>query len=286
MLTIFKAIVLGLVQSITEWLPISSSGHLVLFQKLFRLEEQVAYDLLLHIATLIVVIVFFRKDIGNIIQSLWKFFPEYKKHKQKVPSTSLANVFVADIHRKMALFIIIGSIPIAILGLFLRDFISSMFENLLMVAIAFFLTGFILWMSQFRLYKFSSKNTKDMKQAEFKDALFIGIFQALAVFPGISRSGSTIAGGIMTGLDRNLAARFSFLLFIPAILGATLLESNKLIFAREELAAVIIGFIVTMIASYFMIKTLITLVKKRRFHYFSYYCWFIGTISMIIYFIY
>lgn len=277
MLTIFKAIVLAVVQGITEWLPISSSGHLVIFQKIFGLNDQIAYDLLLHIATALVVVFIFRKDILNIIKSLWQAVVDFEQRKSW-------HAFIENEERKLAMFVIIGSIPIAVFGLTVKDLVEKSFENLLMVAVAFFFTGFLLWLTKFRVNRYAAKGS-GIKGTSFLDAFFVGVFQALAIFPGVSRSGSTIAGGMITGLDKNLAARYSFLLFLPAITGAVILELDRIVFAASEVPAVIIGCIVAMVTSYLAIETLLQLVKHGKFHLFSYYCWFAGLVSLGLFFV-
>jgi undecaprenyl-diphosphatase len=243
-----EAIILAVVQGITEWLPVSSSGHLVLFQELFGLEEQIGFDLILHIASLLVVCFIFRKDIMSLIKGLLVGNKE---------------------SGKLGMMLVIASIPIAIVGFFAQKIIELAFTSLLLVGISFIFTGLILWITQFPFRK---------KKMEYKDALWVGIFQALALFPGISRSGSTIAAGILRGVDRQKAARFSFLLFIPAIIGASLLNIKTFIINIE----VIISFFVALVVSYIAIKLLLEVIAKRKFHYFSYYCWIVGIITLIL----
>ena len=304
MLTITKAIILGIIQGITEWLPISSSGHLVLFQNIFGLEEQVGFDLVLHLASLIVVLFIFRKDIFLMLKSLYSFYGEINEFKRsnelnktkqlknasatkisiaKINSNyakSLIMFFLENEHRKLALFIIIGTIPIAVFGLLLKDIVELAFTSLLIVGISFMITGVMLWLTKFRL---NSKKT--IKNMSLSDILYIGSFQALAIFPGISRSGSTIAGGILTGVDKNHAARISFLLFIPAIIGASLLELDKIYVLFNNPVASLAGFLSSLVISYVSIKFLLNIIKKGKFHYFAYYCFFIGLISLALHFI-
>ena len=278
MLTVTKAIFLALIQAITEWLPISSSGHLVLFQELFGLKDQIAFDLLLHVATLFVVVFIFRKDIINIIFAFLRGLRELYFHRSWKKFSEEENV-------RLGLFVIVGTIPIVIIGLSLRDLVEQAFSNLLYVAIAFIFTGFLLWLTKYKVSKFASHKGYGVKDMKFKDAFLVGLFQSVAIFPGVSRSGSTIAGGMITGFERNLAAKFSFLLFIPAILGATILQLNDFVISEAQIVPYIVGFVVAAAASYFVIETLLALVRKGKLHLFSYYCWFIGIVTLVIYFL-
>lgn len=252
---ILKAIILGIIQGITEWLPVSSSGHLAIAQNLFGLkEENVFFDIMLHIGTLIVVLIVFREDIKKIILALFKKEPSY--------------------HKKLGYYVIIGTIPTAIIGLLLKDLFESMFDTLLLVGCMLLITGFILFGGEAK--KFERK-----KKMNALDSIFIGIAQGFSIAPGISRSGSTISTALFCGIDRDESARFSFLLFIPAILGATfgkILEVEK---SKVEFFPIFVGMISAMIVGYFSIKLLLKIVRNRKLRIFSYYCFIVGILVIL-----
>ncbi|MFH0856427.1 MAG: undecaprenyl-diphosphate phosphatase [bacterium] len=247
-MSIPKAIILGIIQGIAEWLPISSSGHLVIAQEFFGLQNSMVFDVLLHMATLSVVFIVFWGDIKKMIVSVfqWDFKSEYGK---------------------LALFIIIGSIPTAIIGILFHDIFEKMFSNLWAVAVALMVTGILLLLT-----KIKKENTKYINS---KNSLLIGLVQGIAIIPGISRSGSTISAGILSGVDKEKAARFSFLLSIPAILGAFLLEAVK--FSKVGSPGIswlsaAIGMIFAAAIGYCVLKFLLKIIKSDKFHLFGYYC--------------
>ena len=252
---LLKAIILGIIQGITEWLPVSSSGHLVIAQQLIDLEEDnVFFDVMLHFATLLVVLVVFREDIKNIIIAFFKKEPSY--------------------HKKLGWLIIIGSIPTAIIGILLKDYFEEMFESLFWVGCMLLITGSLLWSAESK--KFEQK--KDMKKI---DSIFIGIAQGFAIAPGISRSGSTISMARFRGIDRELAAKFSFLLFIPAMIGATIGKMFEVETSEIDALPIIVGMIVAMIVGYFSILLLLKIVRKKKLRYFSFYCWIVGILVIV-----
>jgi undecaprenyl-diphosphatase len=242
---LLQAVLLGIVQGIAEWLPISSSGHLVLVQEFFRLDVPVLFDVILHLGTLLVVLLVFWKDLLAIIKSL------------------LALRW--DEYTKLALFILIASIPAALIGYLFRDFFASLFSNTFAVGFAFLATGTILFLTRYAREKHS---------INWKNSLVIGFAQAIAIIPGISRSGSTISAGLLLGVKREKIARFSFLLSVPAVLGAAVLESKD--FAKIEVLPALVGTLVSVVIGYFALKYLLKLVEKGKLYYFSWYCWGLG----------
>lgn len=252
MTTILQAVILGIIQGITEWLPVSSSGHLVIFQHLFGIGEKIAMGLSLHLGTLAVVVFIFRNEIREIITSLLR-----KKR---------------DANSRLALYIIIGSIPTALIGFMFRDIIEKSFENLMVVGAALIFTGVILYIT-----KFVRRHDKKM---DWKTSLFVGTMQGISIIPGVSRSGSTISAGLFCGVDRDKAARYSFLLFIPAIIGASILEIGKFRLGSAEVLPIILGTVTAMIVSYFTINLLLGIVRKGRLHWFSWYCWILGILVL------
>lgn len=250
-MNLIQALFLGLVQGLTEWFPVSSSGHLALFQNLFSLDVPVLFDILLHVGTLIVVLLVFYKDIFKIIKSIftWNTKSEYFK---------------------LAIFIIIGSVGTAIIGYFFRDLFVGFFNNLLAVGIAFLFTGVLLF--------FSDK--KGNKKLNYKNSFLIGLMQGVALIPGISRSGSTISTGMLLGIERKKVARFSFLLMIPAVIGGLIFESGSI--ADINLVNAFFGVLVSVIVGYVSLRYLLRLIEKGKFKNFSWYCFLIGLITIII----
>lgn len=241
-MNIFQALILAVIQSITEWLPISSSGHLAIAQSIFGLKENLAYDVLLHFATLIVIIIYFYRDILDYLRK-----------------------------PKLIMFIIIGSVPIALLGYFLQDEMQGIFNNLLITAFGLIATSVILFLSDLKFMKSS---------LSLRSSFGVGLFQALAIFPGVSRSGSTIGGSLLLGLNKEEAIRFSFILAIPALLGAMILNIGEVRSALEP--EMIVGFLITIALSYFVLKWLIHLVRKNKLKYFSYYTLGLGIIILAL----
>jgi len=249
-----QAILLGIIQGITEWLPVSSSGHLALLQNLFGVAPPVVFDIMLHLGTLTAVLVYFRKDIFALIKGFFTFDknnPEFK----------------------LSFLIILASIPTAIVGFTLKDFFASFFSNTLYVGIALLMTGTFLLLT---------RNASGTKTPDAKSAIIMGIAQGFAVAPGISRSGATISAGMLLGLDKEKAARFSFLMFIPAMVGATLFEAKEVSSLGSDFGPAVAGTIVAALVGYAAIGLLLKLINKNKFSYFSYYCFVLGAITIAL----
>lgn len=257
-MNLIEIIILAIIQSITEWLPISSSGHLAIIQQLWGLNIPVFFDVTLHIGTLIAAIVFFRRTITNILKAVTKL--DFKTEEGK-----------------LATLIIIGSIPTAIIGFLFKNPFESLFSNLSAVGIAFILTGCILYTSKLA----HDKN----KPINYFDALLIGTAQGIALIPGISRSGTTISTGLLRSVKKEKAFQYSFLLYIPAVIGAAIgtsvTEWKSLATTEIDIFSIIFGLVITAIVSYIFLKLLFKLVVKEKFHIFAYYCWTLGLIIII-----
>lgn len=261
-----QALVLGIVQALTEFLPVSSSAHLVIIQDYLGFKKPLLlFDVILHAATLGALLVYFRKDIGKIILSLVRL-------KEKSDEEML--------NRKIFYFILIGTIPTLALGLLLNQWIKAMFTSVTFTSLMLLVTGALLWISRRRAD--SERGIEEMKTT---DAFLIGIMQGVAIIPGISRSGATISTGLLRGIKKELAFRYSFLLSIPAIIGALGLQLREAFLEQTlpshpfpwiggALAAAIIGYI-----SLVLFRKIIL---GKKLHIFAYYCWTIGTISLII----
>ena len=269
---LYQGIILGIIQGLTEFLPVSSSGHLVLGQIFFGItQSQLAFDISVHVGTLLAVLVVYSSDILAMLSSLIGFFSKAVSFKP------VAHLVSEDKNLQMAGLIIIGSIPTAFIGLVLKQFEHILFASEVLVGFMLILTGTILWLSR-NFYFSESKNT----EFGIKKSVFIGISQGLAVIPGISRSGTTIAVGMFLGLDRHMAAKFSFLLSIPAIVGAQILSIKDTIEGGIAIDPVTIyATIASFITGLIALKLLLSLVHSGKFHLFAPYCWLVGSLVLL-----
>jgi undecaprenyl-diphosphatase len=276
----YQAFILGIVQGLTEFLPISSSGHLVISQQLLGLtESELYFDVSVHIGTLVAVVIFFRQDLGCIASSLVKYIAAVLNREPSLTHKG------KDPHLKLALLIVIGTLPTAIVGLFLRQWSDQIFASVLIAGSMLVITGILLFITGFLLWgtRRVQKQAKDVDMFRKKDALAIGLVQGLAIIPGISRSGSTIAVGLFLGLERETAARFSFLLSIPAILGAGLLIFMDIPEGTHfPFASAFIGGLTSCVVGYVSLRFLVTIVKKGNLYVFAPYCWIAGLLSLFL----
>ncbi len=257
MVTLIEILILAVVQGLTEWLPISSSGHLVIAQKYLGLNLPLIFSAMLHVGTVVVVLVVFRKDVADILRALVK------------------RDFETD-EGKLALFIALGSVPIALIGFVFQDFFESLFNNLLLVGSALLITGFVLFFSEKRIGN---------RKMSILDSLLIGLTQAVAIIPGVSRSGVTITTGLLRKIDKATAFKYSFLLSVPAVIGATVLESRELVVGNVDMIPLFLGAVISMIVGYISLKLLQKIVMREKFHLFAYYCWIVG-LAIILFTIY
>ncbi|MCP4650652.1 MAG: undecaprenyl-diphosphate phosphatase [PVC group bacterium] len=264
---------LALFQGVTEFVPVSSSGHLVFFQRIFGFEEpMLAFDIILHLATTLAVIVFLYKDLCVMLKEVFLAL------KSCIKGKALREVWREFTYLRICVFMAAALIPAIIIGVALKDIIENLFGSMRFVGIAFIITGCVLFITK-RL----SSNNREMKNMNIKDALIIGIAQAAAIMPGISRSGMTIASGIFRGLDKNVAARFSFMLSIPTILAASVYQLKDGLGELGVSMPVMTGsFLIAFISGYIALVVLSKMISKAKFHYFSYYCWTMGIITIIL----
>ncbi|NLY10439.1 MAG: undecaprenyl-diphosphate phosphatase [Firmicutes bacterium] len=274
---LLEAVILAVVQGLTEFLPVSSSGHLVLFSYILGVNQpSIAYEVLLHFGTLIAVFIAFWRDIVALFQAGLKIISNPKAFPRLIDED-------ADVRMLVALCI--GTIPAVIVALLLESQIEGLFAAPGLTGIVLLITGGVLFITE-RYSKIIALKGKSLKESvSILDGLIIGIGQAFAIVPGLSRSGTTIGFGLWRGLRREEAARFSFLLSIPAILGATVLAIGDLISGQvnASISTLIIGTIVAAITGYVAIKFLLQIIKKGRLVYFSYYVWAVG-LTIIFYF--
>lgn len=273
-LTYFQAVILGLVQGLAEFLPISSSGHLAIIQHFFGIEEDsvLFFAVMLHIGTLASVFVVYWKDIFRLIFELCYTFKDI--FTGKGPRIN------ANSTRRMGFMIIVATIPTAIMGLLFNDLFDSFYSNLVAIAVGLLITGTLLLIAE----KISD-NRKDVKDMRFHHAVFIGIMQGFAITPGISRSGSTLFAGLLSGLNRKLAVKFAFLVSIPPIIGSVIVELPDAIkegIPDGTVGPMILGIIVAAVSGFLAIKGMIKVVSAKRLLVFSLYTWAIG-IALLFY---
>ena len=268
---ILQGIIIGIVQGLTEFLPVSSSAHLVFIQKLLGVESSLSFDVFLHLGTLIAVLWFFRTDIYKMLKSWWLSIGDILQGRFK-------QGFVEDPYKRLAWYVIIATIPIGIVGVLFEDTVDSLFSGALYVPAFFlFVSGTILYLSQ-RIANGNINHTN----ITIKESLWMGLAQACAILPGLSRSGTTIAAGLTIGLDKEFAAKFSFILSIPAILGAFVVQLKDIGSALDvNFLPVFLGFVASIIGGYFAIKWMLDLVQNRNLDIFSYYCWVMGLVMFI-----
>lgn len=272
-----QAVILGLVQGLTEFLPVSSSGHLALLQNFFGIsgDDVLLFTVLLHVGTLISVFFMYWRDLLDLIKEFFIALADLVTGKglrlDERPT------------RKLGLLIIAATIPTAIIGFAFNDFFESLYSNILFIGIGFMITGTMMFLSE----KFGS-NSRDLEHMNFRNAIFIGVMQGIAICPGISRSGSTLVGGLTTGLKRDFAVRFAFLISVPAIMGSAVFEGKDALEAGIDLSVIgpiLAGMAVAAVSGVVAIKAMIKVVSDKKLKYFSYYVWVLG-IAVIAYSVY
>ena len=270
-MTILQAIILGIVQGITEFLPISSSAHLVLVPYIFDWQlpaDQIfSFDVLIQLGTLVAVIVYFRKDLYELIVG---FFSALLKRDWGSGSF------------RLGILLILASVPAGIIGLALKDLVEKVFHHAGITGLFLIVTAGILLLAE-RL----GKRERTAGEQKWGDALIIGLFQALSIFPGISRSGATIAGGMLRNLRREEAARFSFLMSIPVLFMAGLVSALDLGGSADLsgfLPVLLVGFFVSALVGYASIHWLLSFLKTRPLYVFSIYCAVIGLITIVLFY--
>ena len=238
------ALVLGILQGFTEFLPVSSSGHLVLVQTIIPNFSQpgILFDVCLHFGTLFAVLFFFRKKLLKI-------------------------------SFKYISYIVVATIPAVIIGFFLKDYIYELFSSIRVVGFALILTGLLNYLT--------SKHKEEEKELDYKKSIFVGLMQAFAIVPGLSRSGSTIFAGVKSGLSSKDAAEFSFLISVPAIIGANILEIYSSWGEKINYGTYTIGFIAAFISGIIAIKLVLNFLEEKKFKIFAFYCLILGIITLL-----
>ena len=275
-LTLLSSVLLGVIQGVTEFLPVSSSGHLAIAQHLLNIsgasESPPFFDVLLHLGTLFAVFAAYWEDIRDMVLEFFYGVSDlvHRTTPRRVPPA-----------RRMILLIIVGTLPLfAVLPI--KDTIEALGDNMYFVAFALLATGCLLFASDH-----VRRGRKTEKSATMLDALLVGVGQALATCPGISRSGTTITAGCFVGFERKFAVRYSFLMSIPAILGANILSLKDALEAGilwEEVPIYLVGVAVSAVVGYACIRLIRLVADKGKFGFFAYYCWLAGIVTLALIF--
>lgn len=285
-MSLWKAILLGLIQGITEFLPVSSSGHLAIFQYIFKVNTDTGmlFEVMLHLGTLISVCIVFWKDIRKLfIEGIHILVDAFVNLKIKfTKSDEKYRRIVTNAYRKFVLLILATSVPTALIGLILNNVMEAATNSLLVPGICLIINAIILL-----VVGSLPGGKKKVKKTSYKEAAVIGVAQGLAVMPGISRSGSTISACLGLGFDRSFAVKYSFIASLSAIIGANLLELRHLgeaVSSGGEILYYVVAMIVAGIAGYICIRIMMRVVSEKKFSYFAYYCAIVGVLSLIFHF--
>ena len=271
-MTVFTSFLLGLIQGVAEFLPISSSGHLAIAQNLLNLQAEIPafFDVLLHLGTLLAVFVAYWQDIKDMVVEFFCGIGDLVHHSTPTPVPPA---------RRLILLIILGTLPLfAVLPI--KDKVQGLSDNMIFIGAALIVTGFLLFASDM-----IRKGRKTERNATWLDVLIVGAGQAIATMPGISRSGMTISAGCFTGFERKFAVRFSFLLSIPAVLGANILSLKDAAEAGivwSEVPVYLVGVVTAAVVGYLCIRLLRMIADKGRFGAFAYYCWAVGLLPLVL----
>lgn len=289
-MSLIQAIFLGFVQGVTEFLPVSSSGHLAILQNIFGMETDggLLFDVMLHVGTLFTVCLVYRKDIWKMIREtifmirdviynlktffINKRFDEALRYRRVVHNN----------YRKFVLLVIVSTIPTGIIGYVGRELISFASTTLIVPGVCLFLTGLLLILADI-----CEEGTKIPRDIGYSNAFLIGIAQGLATLPGLSRSGTTITACLLSGFDKRFAVKYSFIMSIPAILGAAILELGSI--GQETISAsmvtnCIVGALVAAAVGYVCIKTMLVVVRRKKFKGFATYCFAVGIVAIAAHF--
>jgi undecaprenyl-diphosphatase len=252
MVSVIQAVFLGVLQGLTEWLPVSSSGHLVIAQQFFSIEVPIFFDIMLHVGTATVVVWFMRREVLAMFKALLKF--DFKSK-----------------YGRWLTFLIAGSVVTGLIGYFGHDIFASMFTQVRYVAYALLVTGLFLLVIE----KFERQ-----KPLEIKHSVLMGLAQGLAIVPGISRSGATVGSALLAGVNREEAAKFSFLLSVPAILGAAVFEFSSGV-AISITTPLLIGTLVAMVVGYLSLKLFLSIVLNKKLWLFGIYCLIVSGLLLV-----
>lgn len=266
-MTIVSSMLLGIIQGLTEFLPISSSGHLILFHDILNWQtaDDLAFDVFLHWGTLVALVIYFYKDIIRYIKAFLKSFVSWN--------------LKTDLDQRLSWLILISMIPAVIAGLFLNDIIDQLFRNIISVAFFLIIVGVIFLLVE----RYCVKNM-NLTSLTWGKALLLGVAQAIALIPGVSRSGATISTGLVLNLNREEAARFSFLMSIPIVFAAGAKKAwdmKDLVLSTADFFVYLVGFLASVIIGYLAIKFLLNYLKNHSLNIFAYYRIILGIVILI-----
>lgn len=280
---LFDAVVLGLIQGLTEFLPVSSSGHLLLAQNLLGVSDpSIFYTLILHLATLIATLIVFRKEVGRILRAILRiplFFVSLRKKGH--------HAITEDTEAWTCILIFIATFVTGAIGVVFEKQLDETFSWWWLESLGFFITGFALYSTRNLVLDHEQTDHKSQgkpaSQVTVKDSVWIGLAQAIAILPSISRSGATICTALWLKINRKFAGEFSFLISMPAIAGALILKSiHGVSIEREMLPSYIVGFIISFIFGLLSLIYLLKWIRKGKLHYFAFYCWAMGLITFLM----
>ena len=290
-MSVLESIFLGIVQGVTEFLPVSSSGHLAILENIFHIETNgsMLFDIMLHLGTLVAVFIVYHKDIWNMIREALFMVGDIFSNLHtfllnKIHKTSLKyKKIVHNSYRKFVVLILVSTVPTGLIGVLGKDIVEGAGETLLIPGICLLITGVLLLMAELK-----KEGNKTPKTVSYGNGLVIGAAQGLATLPGLSRSGTTIATCLFCGLERKFAVKYSFILSIPAILGAAVLEIKDVVaepIQASQIAVYAVGMVFAGVVGYICIKTMLIIVRKKKFHYFAYYCFAVGIVAIVGHFL-
>ncbi|WP_205138569.1 undecaprenyl-diphosphate phosphatase [Virgibacillus halotolerans] len=260
-----KYFILGVIQGVTEPIPISSSGHLVIFRELFDIEiKGLSFEIVVNFGSLIAVLLIYRKDIARLAIHFFQFI--------------LQNDPAAKKDFQFVIFLVVATIPTGLIGLLLEDYISEKLSGVAIVGVTLLITGAAIWIIR------NLSGRKNDGDLTIKDAIIVGLAQAVALIPGISRSGATIVAAMLVGMKKETALRFSFLLYIPVSLGVTFLSITDIIHDPDFdrlMIPYIIAFMAAMVATFFALKWFMNIMVKGNLKYFSFYCFIVGVLVIV-----
>ena len=288
-MSLLEAILMGIIQGVTEFLPVSSSGHLALFKILFSVEDVgLLFDVILHLGTLIAIFAVYYKDIwkmivagfsiiGDVCKNIGIFFKNIT-HKTKGGYHHV----ICNGYRKFAMLVIVSTIPTGVIGVLASDLIEQASKLLIVPGICLIMTAILLLLADH-----CKGGEKMPKQVTYSNAFIIGIAQGVATLPGLSRSGTTITACLLSGFNRKFAVKYSFIMSIPAVLGSLVFELSDLTavsFTSTEIMYYMVGMVVAAVVGYICIKTMLYVVRQKKFTGFAVYCLIVGAISVGVYF--
>ncbi len=290
-MTLFEAIIMGIIQGLTEFLPVSSSGHLAIFKQLFNvdLDTGLMFDIMLHVGTLVAIFIVYFKDVVRLIaegfsilfDSINNVIIFFKNIIKKEDNTYKR--IVNNAYRKFVMLIICSTIPTGIIGYVAKDLIEMISGFLIVPGVCLIITAILLFIADR-----TPSGDKTPKNVSYNNAFVIGICQGIATLPGLSRSGTTITACLLSGFNKKFAVKYSFLMSIPAILGAAVLDLKdigKVAIAPMEMTYYLIGTVVATIVGFISIKVMLIIVKEKKFKIFSVYCLIVGIVAIIGFFL-